>query len=299
MKVIATACVMRAFSIHVGTDFIRAITGGDPFDILLKNEVAAFEFGALTPDALALHSAVFSEYFLKEHVGPHGIISVICLLALEAAKRKKNGASLGSQRSREARKALGSLLQYGRISSLLGNAPRKRKAITDLYETLRENILVNNEPLFWLQYSIFMQDVGNFSMARNHLETAYIRAEATEGFRTYQLDTNYLKLILQAPADEKDFPGDTETLFDLIDKVHEMLTAPDHRVHAIRVLEDINIFCVNHGKDLSDGERQRLSIQCFGIVKTLEALDTSIRIEFNTERSRSAVEKAIALIAAG
>ena len=30
MKVIATACVMRAFSIHVGTDFIRAITGGIP-----------------------------------------------------------------------------------------------------------------------------------------------------------------------------------------------------------------------------------------------------------------------------
>ncbi|WP_116599215.1 SIR2 family protein [Primorskyibacter marinus] len=299
MKVIATACVMRAFSIHVGIDFIRAITGGDPFDILLKNEIAALEFGSLSPDSLALHSAVFSEYFLKEHVGSHGTVSVICRLAIEAAKRKKNGANLSSQRSREARKALGALLQYGRVSSLLGFGPEGQKSITDLYETLRDNIIINDEPLFWLQYSIFMQDLGNYSMARKHLESAYLRAEATEGFRTYQLDTNYLKLILQAPADEDDFPGDTEILFDLIDKVHNMLSAPDHRVHAIRVLEDIKVFCVNHGADLTDGERQRLSIQCLGIVGTLEALNLGIKTEFETDRSKVAVIEAVTLLAAG
>ncbi|GAB5448259.1 MAG: hypothetical protein Gyms2KO_31320 [Gymnodinialimonas sp.] len=300
MKVIATACVMRSFSIHVGTDFIRAITGGDPFDILLKNEVAAFEFGALTPEALALHSAVFSEYFLREHVGSHGIASVICRLALEAAKRKKNGTNLSSQRNREARKALGALLQYGRVSSLLGRDRdgETQKSITDLYETLRDNIIINDEPLFWLQYSIFMQDVGNYNMARKHLETAYQRAATTEGFLTYQLDTNYLKLILQAPAGEDGFPGDTEVLFDLIDKVHNMLSAPDHRVHAIRVLEDIRVFCYNNRKVLTDGERQRLSMQCLGIVQTLSALDISIKTEFGTEKSRVAVEEAISLIAA-
>lgn len=298
MKVIATACVMRAFSIHVGIDFIRAVTGGDPFDILLKNEVATLEFGALTPDELALHSAVFSEYFLKEHVGSRGTVSVICRLALEAAKRKKNGANLSSQRSREARKALGALLQYGRVSSLLGNDRETRKCVTDLYETLRDNNIINDEPLFWLQYSIFMQDLGNYGMARKHVETAYLRADATEGFRTYQLDTNYLKLILQAPADEDGFPGDTEVLFDLIDKVQNMLSAPDHRVHAIRVLEDIKVFCANHGAGLTDGERQRLSIQCLGIVGTLDALDVGIKTEFETDRSKAAVQEAVALIAA-
>ncbi|WP_417818790.1 SIR2 family protein [Tritonibacter scottomollicae] len=299
MRVIATACVMRAFSIHVGTDFIRAITGGDPFDILLKNEVATLEFGALSPDALALHSAVFSEYFLKEHVGSRGVVSVICRLAIEAAKRKKNGANLSSQRSREARKALGALLQYGRLSSLLAAGSERQKSITSLYETLRDNIIINDEPLFWLQYSIFMQDLGNYSMALKHLETAYLRAETTEGFRTYQLDTNYLKLILQAPAGEDDFPGDTEILFDLIDKVHNMLSTSDHRVHAIRVLEDIKVFCINHGAHLSVGERQRLSIQCLGIVGTLEALDVSIKTEFGTDRSKVAVKEAVTLLAAG
>lgn len=299
IRVIATACVMKAFSIHVGTDFIRAITGGDPFDILLKNEVAALEFGALSPDELALHSAVFAEYFLKEHVGSRDIVNIICRLAIEAAKRKNNGANLSSQRSREARKALGALLQYGRISPLLGTAaPESQKNITYLYETLRDNIIINDEPLFWLQYSIFMQDLGNYGMARNHLETAYLRADATEGFRTYQLDTNYLKLILQAPEGEEGFPGDTEILFDLIDKVHNMLSASVHRVHAIRVLEDVKMFCANYGTHLTAGERQRLSMQCFGIVRTLEALDVGIKTEFATDRSKAAVEEAVAMIAA-
>lgn len=298
MRVIATACVMRAFSIHVGTDFIRSITGGDPFDILLKNEVATFEFGALTPDALALHSAVFSQYFLKEHVGSRGIVSVICKLAIEAAQRKNNGDQLNSQRSREARKALGTLVQYGRLADLLKGSPDSHENLTKLYETLRDNVVINNEPLFWLQYSIFMQDSSNYGMARKHLETAYLRAAQIDGFRTYQLDTNYLRLILQAPKGEDSFPGDTEILFDLVEKVRTMLSSQDHRVHAVRVLQDLKLFCLNHGETLTKGERQRLSLLCFSIVQTLEALDIHVKIEFGTDTSKIAVEEAIALLSA-
>lgn len=297
MRVISTACVLRAFSIHAGMDFIRSITGGDPFDILLKNEVATFEFGALTPEELALHSATFSEFFLKQYVGGTGIISVICRLAFEAARRKNSGDQLQSQRSREARKALGVLVQYGKVSDLLNGTPDSEASITKLYEELRDNIVINNEPLFWLQYSIFMQDISRYGMARNHLETAYERASRISNFRTYQLDTNYLKLILQAPKGEEGYPGDTEVLFDLVDKVREMVSSADHRVHAIRVLEDLKVFCVNHGASLTSGERQRLSLQCLTVVQDLDALDVRVKTEFETERSKSAVAEAINLLA--
>ena len=78
-----------------------------------------------------------------------------------------------------------------------------------------------------------------------------------------------------------------------------MLSAPDHRVHAIRVLEDIKVFCANYGADLTAGERQRLSIQCLGIVRTLDALDVGIKTEFETDRSKVAVEEAVTLLASG
>lgn len=297
LDVIATACVMRAFSLQVGTDFIRAITGGDPFDILLRNEIATSEFGALTPDALAMHSAVFGDFFLRNYLGSRGIVDVVYKLAIEAARRKNNGTQLNSQRTREARKALGVLVQYGRLADLMKGLPDADENLTRLYEDLRENVIINDEPLFWLQYSIFMQDSSNFDMARKHLETAYIRGRQIDGFRTYQLDTNYLKLILQAPKGEESFPGDTNILFELIDIVREMLSSQDHRVHAIRVLQDIKLFCQNFGDDLTRGERQRLSIQCLNIVQTLDALDTGVKTEFGTETSKIAVEEAISILA--
>lgn len=296
-EVIVTACILRAFSVHVGMDFIRAVIGGDPFDILLKNEVAVLEFGALAPEELALHSATFSEFFLKKYVGGTGITSIIHKLALEAARRKNSSDRLQSQRSREARKALGVLMQYGKVSNLLNGTFDAQKNIYELYEHLRESITINDEPLFWLQYSIFMKDTLNYKMARNHLETAYERASKIDVFKTYQLDTNYLKLILQAPRNEEGYPGDTEILFDLIDKVRAMVTSADHRGHAIRVLEDLKGFCLTHGEKLTEGERKRLSIQCLGIVRDLDNLDTQIKTELGTEIAKLSVQEAVSVLA--
>lgn len=297
MRVVTTACVLRAFSIHAGLDFIRAVTGEDPFDALLKNEVAASEFGSFSPEELALHSATFGEFFLKQYVGGEGIVSVVCRLAFEAARRKSGGDHPQSQRSREARKALGVLVQYTKVSNLLNGTPDAEKRIGELYERLRENVYINNEPLFWLQYSIFMQNASNYPMARNHLETAYERATLIESFRTFQLDTNYLRLILQAPRGEHGYPGDTEILFDLVDKVGKMVTSVDHRVHAFRVLEDLKLFSMNHGESLTRGERQRLSIQCLRLARDFENLGTEVKIEFETNRVKSSIEETIALLA--
>ena len=297
MKVITTACVMSAFSIHVGMDFIRTVTDGDPFDILSRNKVVTFEFGLLTPESLALHSAVFSGFFLTEYVRSEDIVEIIYGLALESAKRIAKDTDRDSQRCREARQALGSLLQYRKLSSILSVARDTGESIAKLYEDLRYNDIINGEPLFWLQYSIFMKDKSNFRMARSHLVTAYSRADNREGFRTYQLDTNYLSLILQAPVGEDDFPGDTEVLFDLIDKVHNMLVAQDNRKHAIRVLEYLKMFCSQHGEALTQGERQRLSLQCMSIAKTLDAFEINLKTEFGTEKSKVAVQEAVALLA--
>ena len=297
MKVITTACVLSAFSIHVGMDFIRTISGGDPFDILSRNRVATFEFGLLSPDTFTLHSAVFGRFFLTEYVRSEDIIEIIFGLALESAKRIANDADRNSQRCREARQALGSLLQYSELSSLLNFARDPRESIANLYEKLRYNDIINGEPLFWLQYSIFMQAMSNFPMARNHLVTAYNRADKREGFRTFQLDTNYLSLILLAPVGEDDFPGDTEVLFDLIDKVHNMIVAQDNLIHAIRVLEYIKVFCSRHGEAFTQGERQRLSLQCLSIVKTLDAFEINLKTEFGSEKSKIAVQEAVALLA--
>lgn len=297
MKVVAAICVLKSFGIHASSDYISAVTKEDPVDVLLRNEAAAAEFGEIFPNQISFHSSVFCSFFLREYIGGSGVSSVICRLAFEAARRKDDLDARKSQRSREARKALGALLQYANISPIFKGLKDSVKHITEIYETLRDNSRINAEPLFWLQYSIFMQDEGSYGLARKHLETAYIRAEQIDTFFTYQLDTNYLRLILQAPADEPSFPGDTDILFGLIDKVRAMITAEDHRVHALKVLEDIRLFSKRYGRGLTAGERQLLAIKCMGIIGDLDGLSIDIKTEFATEITKERVREAVSILA--
>lgn len=297
VRVMAATSVLKAFGIHAGTDYIRAVTGADPYDAVTGNELIASEFGVIDKEELAFHSAVFGEYFLQEFVGGEGTASVICRLAFEAARRKNDLDAKTSQRSREARRALGSLMQYGNIQPIFAGMSGAEGYIKSIYETLRDNIIINKEPLFWLQYSIFMQDKDNYGLARKHLEMAYNRASDLDGFLTYQLDTNYLKLILQAPQGEDDFPGDTEVLFELISKVRNMIVAEDHRVHAFKVLQDFGGFCRNHGQKLTQGERSRLSILLLGIINELEELPLGAKTEFGTELIKRKVQEAAGILA--
>ena len=57
-------------------------------------------------------------------------------------------------------------------------------------EGLHRDIGVNNEPLFWLQYSILMMDSDDLIAAERFLGTAYARASKIHGFRTFQMDTH-------------------------------------------------------------------------------------------------------------
>lgn len=293
MKVVATACLLKSFGISAGNDFVRSVTKEDPIDVLIKNPVAFAEFGDSLSDEITFHSAVFCEHFLRKFVGSEGIGATICRLAIEAAKRKDDADSGQAQRAREARKALGLLLQFGNIEAIFKGTPDSESHITEIYEALRGKPKVNKEPLFWLQYSIFMQNIGNYQIARAHMETAYDRAKLISGFKTFQLDTNYLGLILQAPANEPNFPGDFVTLMDLLGKVKAMVTLPDHRLHALRVLEDLAPFAMNHGTSLDPADRSRLSLLCFGIASDLDGLALEVKTEFGSDVTKRAVKTAI------
>lgn len=296
-RVVAVTSVLKALGVNIGIDFLRAVVKTDPYDALLSINEKASEFASFSEDYISPHSAVFSEFFLNKYVGGEGISAVLYRLAVEAAKRVNSPDSPNSQRKREARRALGALLQYKNIEEILGSYKNRDELISDLYENLRDNININNEPLFWLQYSIFMQAAGEYPIAKKHMRAAYERASHLPGFLTYQLDTNYLKLLLQLPKEFEILDDELEEVFNLLQSVRNMITAEDHRLHAFRVLEDIEGFSLIRGPYLSHGERQRLSIICFGIIKDLDSLPLSDQMEFGTVTTKKKVEAAVSALA--
>lgn len=296
-RVVAVMSVLKALGIHVEMDYVRAVIQSDPYDALLGINEASSEFADFTENDIFPHSAVFSEFFLKKYIGGQGIAEVVARLAIEAAKRVNASDSIGSQRKREARRALGALMQFKNLEQIFDGFSNREALILNLYEDLRDSVNINKEPLFWLQYSIFMQATGEYPLAKKHMDVAYERAARIPGFQTFQLDTKYLKLILHTPSHLEISQDTVEELFPLLEKVRAMILAEDHRLHAFRVLEDLEVFARIRGAALAPGERQRLSIICLGIIGDLSNLPIGDQIEFGTDTTRSKVQGAISILA--
>lgn len=296
-RVLATISVLKVLGISVGFDFVKAVVKIDPYDTLLEASPIASEFAEFSEDELLPHSAIFSDFFLRQVVGGTGVASVVCRLAIEAARRVNSADPVNSQRKREARRAMGSLIQFRNLDSLFSDHPDREKIVSDVYENLRENININKEPLFWLQYGIFMQSFGEYDIAVRHIDTAYQRASLIPGFLTYQLDTNHLKLLFHTPKGNTISSDDMDVVFELIEKVREMIVAEDHRVHAFRVLEDLERFVINHGPSLDAGQKQRLSLLALGVVGDLNGLPLGDQLEFGTNLTKESVERSVSLLA--
>jgi hypothetical protein len=76
-----------------------------------------------------------------------------------------------------------------------------------------------------------------------------------------------------------------------------MIVAEDHRVHAFRVLEDLERFVANHGPALDSGQKQRLSLLALGVVGDLDALPLGDQLEFGTNLTKESVQRSISLLA--
>ncbi len=85
-------------------------------------------------------------------------------MASEAARRMNEDTNLQSERVRSARATLGALLRFSFLDELLGQSQERDSQIRNLYEHCRRDTNIQGEPLFWLQYSIFMQDIGRWDL---------------------------------------------------------------------------------------------------------------------------------------
>jgi hypothetical protein len=141
------------------------------------------------------------------------------------------------------------------LSKVLGRLPNYRLDMHGLFERLKQNVEINAEPLFWLQYAILMMDEDKAS-SEGFIVTAYKRAAARSGFLTYQIDTFALRLALMAEAES---PLDQVTRFDNIitklDLVIKMLREPSHRYYAVSVLDELEPFIAARGGKLNIGQK--------------------------------------------
>jgi hypothetical protein len=296
--VLFCSALLEMLDLHTDPGFLRSVSGVDAYEVLCATGEGAYEFVDFAHDSVEPHSALFSEFIIRRYLKAYEIVSVIFTMASEAARRMNEDANPQSERVRSARATLGALLRYSFLVDLLQHATDREQQISKLYEHGRRDVYIQGEPLFWLQYSIFMQDLGRWDLAERHMETAYERGAARVGFLTYQLDTNSLGLCLALEQQAKrDAPVPrVPQIIDLLEKSSAMIGDGNHRGHALKVLGQIEEFLKRRSPGLSKSEAVSFVYQINLIVQLLDGIPANEKAEWGTEPVKASLKRAVDIL---
>jgi len=240
-RIICASAVFKASGLPVDVGFLEDATGEDPYEVLSGLGEHVHDLIDFTIDRLEPHSSVLSEHILRKYVDAKDFVGAIFDLAAEAARRIDQTRDYSSERFRRARSLLSAVLRFGFLESILGRSGEGRKLIGRLYESCRRDTLIQREPLFWLQYSIYWQDVPRWDLAESHMIEAYARGAARPEFKTYQLDTNYFGLLCD--LETADGAGKPVTRFDklieLMETCRVMIDDGNHRDHVTKAFQKV------------------------------------------------------------
>jgi hypothetical protein len=259
--------------------FLRDVTGVDPYQALFAVEAAAAEVFDLG-DQLQVRSAVFSSYLVDTFFDPQEIMTTVETLIVAATSRRAE---------RTFRRMAGALMQVSFLSRILGRLPNYQADMHALFERLRQNVEINAEPLFWLQYAILMMEEDK-GTSENFIATAYDRAKARDGFRTYQIDTFALRLALMAESESQaDRVNRFDNIVEKLDLVIQMLGEASHRYYAISVLNELEPFVIARGQRLAINQKNRLVYDLSRAIRALEELPLDYRVQSGSDMTKDKI----------
>ena len=270
---------------------LRQVTGSDPYSTMIKFPEIARDILGMDDDDLESKSALFSEYIIQSHVGTQSVMDCVFLLVVAAVRRKAEP---------RYQAILGKLMRYSELSRVLNNDPKRSDALKALFERLALDRRVNLEPLFWLQYAILMRNREELTVAEKFIVTAYARARENPGFRTYQLDTYALKLLMLMER-ELETSGHVTRLAQILDKferVRHMIGDENHVLHAVSAVRGTESFVARRLGAMATAEKRALG-DCLGAVcEELDGLSGYDRDRTEADEVRASIERAMGLLGA-
>src|SRR5262249_24595397 len=146
-RVLFCSVILRSLDLKIDPGFLRAVTGVDTYQALSKFGEKALDIMAFDIDRVEPHSALLSEYLIRNYLDEREITDWTYWLCAEAARRMREDRAQQSSRNRDARQALGSLLTFSNFQGFLHRRPDRDELIAGLYERGRSNNDINAVPL--------------------------------------------------------------------------------------------------------------------------------------------------------
>lgn len=306
-RVMTTAFCLKCLDLEVSPTLKREIVGEDPAAALesvpreLQGSVHdLFEFRDASVEPF---SSIVSEVLLAELMTFQDILEWALRVATISGRRKQEQLEQGlhGPRFHEAAMVLGRVLQVSRLRQLLNNVQDRDDHIMNMYEEARRVREINAEPLFWLQFAILLDDpnaqLQQLEYALEHMKTGYQRASNVTGFRTYQLDTYHLRLLLHIETHRDHDQGKELShwaeIKQLFDRFVAMLLDEAHRDFVIRVLELVEPFIDARLDSMTLVQKNELTLQLKAITDALDQLSEAIKLSSSSEPVRYSLLRSI------
>ena len=285
-RILTMAMLIATHQGSVSAAFVRSVAGEDPFAALKRLEELSNEIFETSADGFKARSAVFSSFVIATFIDPDEIADTVVEVTLAAARRRSE---------RPYRVLMSNMMAYSSLRKTLRGKGDPDAIIVSVYERLRYDERVNGEPLFWLQYAIAMAEVPRLDAADEYIATAYRKAEALPGFRTYQIDTQAFRIALLRATEQKVGQAifNIDAILSGIERIDTMLGDGSHRSYAVKILDYVQPFVAARRADLAAGERTALQFWLLKVSKSLALLPNDFKVTSCSEAVRKRLEVAI------
>lgn len=212
---------------------------------------------SLTGGTFSLNSSLFGSYFLRELTPAQSVVEVMAR-AVRTSIRSGIGfrpRDYSKDESYVSNEFPSSLYVFRNLQQAIDTSTNA-DAVSWFYEEIRRGTGLEEDPLYWLQYSISKFFAHDNGVARKYLDNAYGVAKRTPGFLTFQIDNQYARQLLDSCA----ATGDAEVAYEAFVEAHRIVADQavnaSYRHYPFKVAQGYRDILTFHRHALSDGQRQ-------------------------------------------
>lgn len=288
--IITFASLLKWAGAELDDSELQELTDCDIYAELRVSDGVGADFLSGADDRVEMRSALLSEYLIQKILPPKRILDACYTITTTATRRKRD-----RDRGRVHRLLSSVLMKDSTLKHLLKFHTGLDQSLAKHFSRLSDDDAVNDEPLFWLQYAIFMKRTGDIAKARMFLNTGYKRAENMDDFKTFQLDTQALSIYLLEEVISKSVAVEgLEDIIASIRLVSDMISEQSHRQYAIEVVGEIPAFIDARQHALENAEKVALVFELNRTCITLAALSVDEKAYSGSEIVRTKLEQSIA-----
>ncbi|MBF0860213.1 hypothetical protein HKD24_13520 [Gluconobacter sp. LMG 31484] len=286
--ILVLSALIKWTGVELEGDYLQDLARRDVYIELKGAENISNDILDVRDDKIEMRSALLAEFMLQRIFSTKDILDGCFDITTASSRRRKN---------RSHRRLAGELMKFSTLQRFLKFHESSDTALNAHYVRLSEHDAVNDEPLFWLQYSIFMKASGDIPKARMFLDSSYDRGSKIDGFKTFQLDTQALSIyLLQEIESQNSVVEGLQDIISAIETVANMIVDQSSRYYAIDVIGEIPAFVEARSNALTQAEKVALVFQLNRASKMLGSLTVDEQAYSGSEIIREKLGVAVALL---